>query len=138
MTLLSKNLASFPYVFGREFDRAFQAQQYHTLPAVNVTENEQGYQLELAAPGLKKEDFKISINQNRLTISVQQESSDTENAPRYLRKEFSFQSFQRVFHLPKTVEDAQIEATYQEGILTLVLPKKAEAQPKPIREIAIG
>lgn len=111
-----------------------------TLPAVNIQENNDEFVVEMAAPGMKKEDFHITLDNNMLVISSEVESHNEENDQhgKYTRKEFSYQSFKRSFHLPNTVEVDKINARYQDGILRLVVPKKEEARQKPPREIAIA
>jgi len=112
-----------------------------TLPAANIRESEDSYEVELAAPGMKKEDFKIELDNNMLTISSEKtEEYDEENAKeKYSRKEFSYQAFQRSFNLPKEVVDEEkIKAHYKDGVLHLTIPKKEEAKQKPPRKIQIA
>jgi HSP20 family protein len=112
----------------------------NTLPSVNVKENDNEYTVELAAPGMKKEDFQIELNNNVLTIrSEWKDEKEEKKGDVYTRKEFSYQSFQRSFNLNnEVVDDAKIKATYKDGILSLTLPKKEEAKPKPVRNIKIS
>src|SRR5678815_1843415 len=112
-----------------------------TLPAVNISETDDHYEVEMAAPGMKKEDFKIELDNNVLTISSEksEEYQDGNEKERYSRKEFSYQSFQRSFSLPKEVVDEdKIEAHYQDGVLQLSIPKKERAKQKPPRKIQIA
>jgi HSP20 family protein len=112
-----------------------------TLPAVNIKETENSYEVEMAAPGMRKEDFKIELDNNVLTISSEktEESPEGYGNERYSRREFSYQSFQRSFTLPKEVVDEdKIEAHYQEGVLQLRIPKKEKAKQKPPRKIQIA
>jgi HSP20 family protein len=108
-----------------------------TIPAVNIKESETDFKLELFAPGMKKEDFNIEIDQRTLSISSEKQAETEENNEKYSRKEFSFTSFKRTFNLPETVNFDAIEANYESGILNLRLPKKEEALPKPKRMIEI-
>lgn len=110
------------------------------VPAVNIKENDNDFVVELAAPGLKKEDFNIEVDKNILTISSEQKSENTieENDGKYTRREFSFQSFKRSFTLPEIIDDNQIKANYENGVLKVELPKKEEALPKAKRLIEIG
>ncbi|GGW26900.1 Hsp20/alpha crystallin family protein [Arenibacter certesii] len=110
----------------------------HNTPAVNVKENETGFELEMAIPGRKKEDFKVEIDNEVLTISSEVETEDTKNEDNYTRREFSFSSFKRVFTLPETVNLDKIDASYEDGILKFVMPKKEEALPKPKRAITVA
>ena len=111
-----------------------------TLPAVNIRETDDNYAVEMAAPGMKKEDFKIELDNNVLTISAEKTEEHEENGKeKYSRKEFSYQSFQRSFNLPKEVVDEdKIEAHYKDGVLHLTIPKKEEAKQRPPRKIQIA
>lgn len=99
-----------------------------TVPAVNITEEKDGYKVSLAAPGLKKEDFKIDIEGNLLTISCEKEENKEEQGARHTRREYNYSSFSRSFTLPEDVKQDKIEATYSGGELHLMLPKKEEAK----------
>lgn len=111
-----------------------------TLPSVNVKENDNEYIVEVAAPGMKKDDFQIEVNNNVLTIKSEVKNEHEEKeGDTYTRKEFSYQSFQRSFNLNnEVVDDTKIKATYKDGILSVTLPKKEEAKPKPVRTIKIS
>jgi HSP20 family protein len=110
-----------------------------TLPAVNVLENENEYAIELAAPGMKREDFKIDLNDNVLTITSEKKDEKEEKNGRYSRREFSYQSFQRSFTLPQYLVDREkVTAKYADGILQINIPKREEAKPKPARQIEIS
>jgi HSP20 family protein len=111
-----------------------------TLPAVNIRETEDSYEVEMAAPGMKKEDFRIELDNNILTISSEKTEEHEENGKeKYSRKEFSYQSFQRSFNLPKEVVDEEkIKAHYKDGVLLLTIPKKEKAKQKPPRKIQIA
>lgn len=117
--------------------KSFNNVAYNNIPAVNVKEKEGSYQIEVAAPGLKKEDFKLSLHENRLTISTKQEAIQEEKADKYARQEFNYTSFQRTFALPKNVDGEKIEASYTDGILHVGLPKKEELKPA-VKEIAVA
>jgi len=109
-----------------------------TLPPVNIKENETGFELELAIPGQKEEDFIVEIDKDVLTISMETTSKDEVSKEHYTRREFTYTSFKRSFTLPETVENEKIKASYENGILAFMLPKKDEALPKPKRFIKIG
>ena len=112
-----------------------------TLPAVNVKETPEHFQVEMAAPGMSKENVEVTLDGNMLTISGKQQSEeeDSDEDNRYSRREFSYQSFQRRFTLPKDVVDTnQIQASYENGLLKLVIPKRDEAKQKPPRTIQIS
>ena len=111
-----------------------------TVPGVNVKETKDNFEVEVAAPGMDKKDFKIELDGNKLTISSEKSDRHEENYEdeKYSRKEFSYQSFQRSFTLPKDVVDGdKIEAKYENGLLHLVIPKKEEAKQKPPKQIQI-
>ena len=109
-----------------------------TLPAVNIKEDETGFELEFAIPGQKKEDFNVEIDEHVMTVSMETRTEDETKEENFTRREFSYQSFKRSFTLPETVDEDKIEASYNDGILKFRLPKKDEALPKPKRTIAIG
>ena len=140
MTTFVKTFApSFPSLVENFLrNEAFANLSSQTLPSVNVIESKEHFKIELAAPGLKKEDFKVNFNENVLTISAEKEISNEETDEKYTRQEFSYSTFKRSFTLPKTVDADQISATYNDGILTLALPKKEEAKPKEPRAIEIA
>jgi HSP20 family protein len=150
MTLarLSDNaFPSFPSLFNRflegdlmDWSNTNWAGTNSTLPAVNVLETDNEYQIEVAAPGMKKEDFKVNFDNGRLTISSELEE-DKKNSRKgsYTRREYRYQSFQRSFTIPEHVVDGEkIKATYDQGILNVILPKREEVKPKPAREIKIS
>ena len=111
-----------------------------TMPAVNIKETAENYEVEVAAPGMSKNDFKVELDGNVLTISSERTSKNEENDnERYARKEFSYQSFQRTFTLQKDVADIdKIQAKYENGLLHLLIPKKEEAKQKPPKLIHIS
>ena len=111
-----------------------------TMPSVNIREDAEQFIVEMAAPGMKKENFQIELKNNTLSIRSEiQHSLENEKSDIYTRKEFSYQSFHRSFNFNnKIVDDANISATYQDGILRLTLPKKEEAKEKPARMIEIS
>lgn len=111
-----------------------------TLPAVNVRETNDEFKIEVAAPGMKRDDFKVELDNHVLTISSQREENREEKEKEgYTRREFSYQSFQRSFTLPQNkVEGEKIAARYQDGILEITVPKKEEARVKPAKQIAVS
>lgn len=110
-----------------------------TIPAINVMEDDDKYEIEVAAPGLKKDDFKVKLENNILTISSESKKENNENDGKYSRKEFSYQSFQRTFNLPEGhIMSEKISAKYENGILMIVLPKREEVKPIPPKEIKIN
>jgi len=110
-----------------------------TLPAVNVKESVYGFEVEMAAPGLTKNDFKIELDHDVLTISSEKQADNEINDDQnFTRKEFSYQSFTRSFTLPNTASTENIGAKYENGVLRVLIPKQEEAKPKPVRQIAIA
>jgi HSP20 family protein len=111
-----------------------------TLPSVNIKENEEGFLVEMAAPGMEKEDFKVEVNNGYLTISSekQQENKTEDKKERYTKQEFSYESFSRLFTLPTSADSEKIAARYEKGILTVAIPKREEAKPKPLKQIEIA
>ena len=107
------------------------------VPAVNIIENGDTFRLELAAPGLEKNDFKVDVEQNVLRIEVNKEFK-AEEGETYKRCEFGYFDFMRSFRLPETIDANGIEASYVNGILVVHLPKKEDAKVKPPRTIKIG
>lgn len=112
----------------------------NSMPAVNIKETPENFVVEMAAPGMSKKDFKIELDGFALTISSEkQEEHEDKDGESYNRKEFSYQSFYRTFHLPKEVVDAdKIQAKYENGLLRLEIPKREEAKQKPARLIDIS
>lgn len=108
-----------------------------SLPAVNIKETDDDFVIEVAAPGMKKEDFSINYDNGRLTISSEKKE-DNDN-DRYNRREFSFQSFCRSFEVADdAISYDKIKARYQDGILHITLPKREEIKPKPAKQISIS
>ena len=106
------------------------------VPAVNIAETENEFQIELAAPGLKKEDFKISLDKNVLSVAADKKAENVEEGKKFSKREYSFNSFTRSFTLPEVADQTKIEAAYTDGILTLKVAKKEEAKFQS-REIAV-
>ena len=109
-----------------------------TDPAANILENNDNFQLELAAPGFKKDDFKIHLENNTLTVSAEMEDEKREDGKNYTRKEFYYGSFSRSFTLPKIIDLEKINADYDNGVLKILMPKKEEAKLEMKKEIKIS
>lgn len=119
-------------IFGRELfnweNNNFSATST-TLPSVNIKESDDKFEVELAAPGMDKNDFKVTLNDSLLTISSSKKDEKETVEDNFTRREFSYQSFQRSFKLPNNVVDEEnIKANYDNGLLHLVIPKKEEAK----------
>ena len=109
------------------------------VPRVNIAETDEEFKVEMAAPGMKREDFHVELDNDTLVIwsEVSDKKEDNNNSS-YTRREFHYESFRRVFHLPNTVESDKIKAKYEDGMLRLVIPKKEEAKRRPPKTIKIS
>lgn len=120
-------LPGFNDVFESIFnDTFFNDRMVTRVPAVNISESAGHYHIDLAAPGLKKQDFKISVDDNQLTISVEQQAES--NDRKYNKREYSYSSFVRSFTLPDLADQGNIEAAYEDGVLKIDVAKKEEAK----------
>lgn len=109
----------------------------HSVPPVNIRETDNAFTVELSAPGKNKDDFHIEIDNDLLTISSEVKTENNAEVGKYTRREFTFSSFKRSFTLPDSVNSDEIKANYENGILSINLPKKEEALPKPKRLIDV-
>ena len=121
-----------PSVFTSNFNTGI------TLPKVNIKETANDFAVEMAVPGLKKSDFQIDIDNQVLSISTETKEDNEHKEENYTRREFGYSSFKRTFTLPESVNADKINAIYNEGILSILLPKKEEAKQKPARSIKIS
>ncbi|MDY6206086.1 MAG: Hsp20/alpha crystallin family protein [Prevotella sp.] len=129
-----------PEVFNDFFNTDFMPKANATAPAINVIETEKDYQVELAAPGMKKEDFHININQNGdLTIKMEckNEQKEENNKAHYLRREFSYSKFEQALILPEDVDKEKIAARMADGVLTITLPKVVKSETEISRRIEV-
>jgi HSP20 family protein len=109
------------------------------LPSVNIKESNDDFEVEVAAPGFSKNDFRIELNHELLTISSGKEiENETKEDQQFTLREFSYQSFSRSFMLPNSVDSNKIGAKYENGILRISIPKKEEAKPQPPKQIMIN
>ena len=139
--MMRRNAAWLPSVFNDLFDTDFMPKVNAMAPAINVKENDKAYIVELAAPGMKKEDFNVHINdEGNLIIKMEQkeEKMDEDKSTRYLRREFSYSKYEQTLILPDDVEKDQIKAHVENGVLTVELPKHEEQKVKVSRQIEIG
>lgn len=107
------------------------------VPAVNITEHKDEYQVSLAVPGMKKNDFNIDVDGNMLTISSEKEESTEEKEKKFTRKEYSYSCFSRSFTLPDEVNKEKIDAKYVDGVLKISLPRKEEAKKSAAKKVAV-
>ncbi len=152
MNLVKRNgslLNSLPLLFDDFFNRDRDLYNWSnsnfsntntTIPAVNIKETAENFEVEVAAPGMTKKDFKVELDGNMLTITSERMNQKEDNEDeRYFQREFSYQSFQRTFNLQKEVVDIdKIQAKYENGLLHLLIPKKEEAKQKPPRLIQVS
>jgi len=108
-----------------------------SIPAANIVENKDNYEISLGVPGMKKDDFNIDVEGNVLTISAEKEEKKEEKDERYSRREFNFMSFSRSFTLPEGVNKDKIDASYENGLLRLSLPKTDEAKKLAAKHITV-
>ncbi len=141
---LAKLSERMPYVFddffkpwNEWFDNGGLLGRAMNVPAVNITEQKDEYLVSLAAPGLKRDDFKLDVYGNMLTISSEKEENKEEKDKRFTRKEYSYSSFSRSFTLPEEINKEKIEAKYEEGVLKISLPRKEEAKKPAAKHIAV-
>jgi HSP20 family protein len=116
--------------FDKEFDLS--------LPAVNIKESKNEFNIEFAAPGFNKSDFKVNVEGNILTISAEKHEKTKDENEKFTRKEFSYNSFSRSFTLPQSVNSDKIDAKYTDGILKLNISKKEGTKAIPIKEIKVA
>lgn len=138
MSLLKRTFPTLPD-FSDFFDgdwREFKLNGEDLLPAVNVIENDKDFEIELAAPGFKKSDFKVEVENGVLVISGKVEKEEKEKKKNYTRKEFSYKSFKKSFTLPENVEKEAVAAKYKDGLLKLTLKKTKKATP-PKKEVVV-
>jgi HSP20 family protein len=141
MSLTKRNEVMFPALMNEIFrpDWFGGTQNGRTaVPAVNIKENQENFELELFVPGRSKDELIIEIDDSILTISSETKEEKEETKENFTRREFTLSSFKRAFTLPETVATDKIEASYNEGILKFNLPKKEEALPKPKRKIELS
>ena len=130
-----------PAVFNDFFDTDYMPRANCTAPAINVKETDKAYVVELAAPGMKKEDFNVHVNdEGNLIIKMEkkQENKKEDKSARYLRREFSYSKFEQTLLLPDDVKREDIKAKVEHGVLTVELPKVVEEKVKLSRQIEIG
>ena len=113
-------------------------QNWSLTPAVNIIESEQDFKVEVAAPGLCKDNFKVHVEKNILEISSEKTDEQDIRDKKYIRKEFSYSEFKRTFSLPSSVDAEKINATHKDGVLTVEIPKKDEAKINPRKQIDIA
>jgi HSP20 family protein len=109
-----------------------------SMPAVNIKEDDNQYIIDVAAPGMDKKDFKLELNHNVLTVSAEKEEEKEEKKKKFTLREFNYTSFRRSFTIPEILNEEGIKAGYQNGVLSISIPKKEEAKVRPTRQIDIS
>ena len=134
-----------PSVFSDFFDtdkfftpRWFEREFEQTLPSVNIKENGKQFNIEFAAPGFIKSDFKVNVENDVLTISAEKQEEKKDEDERFTKREFSYSSFSRSFILPQNAKAEKVDAKYENGILKLALPKKEETKTSSRKEIKVS
>ena len=115
----------------------FEREFTNSLPAVNIKEDGKQFDIEFAAPGFNKNDFKINVENNVMTVSAEKKDEKNEENKRFTRKEFNYSSFSRSFTLPQSVNSDKIDAKYTDGVLHLQVPKKDQVKDSPTKEIKV-
>ena len=128
----------FDSLFSNESFNIPRASVGNTTPAVNIRENEDEFFLDFAMPGINKDDVTIELDNDLLTVSSELNEVKDEVKGNYTRREFHYASFKRSFILPETVDTTKVKADYKNGVLSISIPKKEEAKPKPVKTIKIG
>lgn len=129
-----------PDVFNDFFDNDFMTRANATAPAINVKESEKDYTVELAAPGLKKEDFNVNIDKDgnlHINMESKNEKKDEDKKSHYLRREFSYSKYEQTLLLPDDVNKDAIEAKVNDGVLTVTLPKTAKKEEQALKQIEV-
>ena len=125
-----------PTIFNDFFDNDWMMKTNATAPAINVVESDKDYKVEVAAPGMKKEDFNIHLgDNNELIITMEQKNENKEEHKKYLRREFAYSKFQQSFVLPDNIEKEKISASVNDGILTIELPKQAPEEKAKVNRV---
>ncbi len=131
-----KNNPFFNDVYSLLNDSFLSEKAVTRTPAVNIAETDSQFEVELAIPGLNKEDIKISLDKNVLTVSADKKAENVEEGKKFSKREFGFNAFSRSFTLPESADQTKIEADYNAGVLKLTIAKKEEAKFQT-REIAV-
>lgn len=143
ITKRNNNANPFERFFTNFFDNDpvsgnWPALRSEATPRVNIKETDKDFEIELAAPGMDKKDFQLSVENDRLVICAEKKNEQKEERDNYTRREFSYSSFTRSFNLPENVDENKISANYKDGILHLCIPKTEHAAKPKRKEIKIG
>lgn len=147
MSLLTKSTPSIrPGIYNSILDRFFRdnlndlwnSNIIETVPSVNIRENKSDFRIEMAVPGMKKEDFKVDVDGSLVTISSEKETEKKEEDKNYTKREYNYASFSRSFTLPETADTEKINATYKDGVLEIHIPKRQSVAKESAKRIAVS
>ena len=146
MTLVKRNGSSFPSLIDDIIDGNFLMPglfsnpllKGNMMPQANIVEDDKEFKIELSAPGLKKDDFKIDVDNGVLTVSCEKEEEKDDKNKKYRMREYSYSSFSRSFQLPENIKEEDINAKYTDGVLSLAVPKKEMSVSKPKKAIKVS
>lgn len=145
MSIITRRNSFYPSFLEDFFDNSWSGQGNlmdtgTKIPAVNIKETEDCFKIDVAAPGMNEDSFEINLEDNKLSISAENknENEEKDDDGNYTRREFSYSSFKRSFQLPDSINEDEIEADYNQGVLCITIPKKEEAKPKPPRQIKVN
>jgi HSP20 family protein len=139
---LASDLLGSSTLFGKElFDMEgvlFPSRLGINIPTANITETPTAFKVELAAPGLERKDFNVEVDNHTLTISAEKEEETSEDDGEYSKREYSFNSFSRSFTLPENVKEGDIDASYENGVLRISIPKLRQTPVKPAVKVEVN
>lgn len=127
----------FPSFIADTFDRLWSDENMSWMPAVNVTERAEDFKIDLAVPGMDKKDFQVEVEKGILMVSGERKEESSDEDSKISRREFHYGAFKRNFTLPETADPEKVNASYKDGILTLLIAKKEESKQKPKKLITI-
>jgi HSP20 family protein len=127
----------FPSLFSETLERLWNDEEVNWMPSANIKERAEDFKIDLAVPGMEKKDFNVEVDNGLLTVSGERKEESSEENDKMTRREFHYGSFKRTFSLPETANPDNINASYKDGILSLVIAKREESKQKPKKQIQI-
>jgi HSP20 family protein len=131
------NALGIPSFFSDTFERMWNDEEVNWMPSVNIKERQDDFRIDLAVPGMSKEDFHVEVDNGILTVRGERKEENEDKDDRVTRKEFHYGAFRRTFTLPEAANPDDIRASYKDGILSLTIAKKEESKRKPVKQITI-
>lgn len=128
---------SFPSFFSDTLERLWSDETLNWVPAVNIRERSEDFVIDLAVPGMNKDDFSVEVDNGVLSVSGERKNETEDKSDKHTRREFFYGSFRRNFSLPESANPDEVKAAYKDGILTLTIMKREESKLKPKRQISI-